>query len=69
MHPVAARTPQVLYEQANETCRLKAALAAMRESELDLAAQDADDNARHMELLVRDAAAGSGVCDRHTNGC
>lgn len=51
---------QALYKQANESCRLKAALAAMRQSELDLAAQDADDNARHMELLVSWASAQRG---------
>ena len=42
----------MLYEQANEGGQLKATLNAMKESELELAEQEAADNARHVELLV-----------------
>ena len=43
---------QLLYDQACEGGQLKATLNAMKESELQLAAQEAAENARHVELLV-----------------
>jgi hypothetical protein len=50
--PLLCGPTQSLYEQAKESRSLKATLTAMKESELELAAQDAADNARHVELLV-----------------
>ena len=44
---------QLLYDHAIEGSQVKATLNAMKESELELAAQEAADNARHVELLVR----------------
>ena len=44
---------QLLYDHAIEGSQVKATLNAMKESELELAAQEAADNARHVDLLVR----------------
>jgi len=42
-----------LYERACESARLRSFIEAMKINELEMAAHEADDTARQMDLLVR----------------
>ena len=57
----------MLHERALENSQLKAIVAAIKESELEIAAQEADESARHMGMLVR-WEVGYSVCVPEVGG-